>query len=104
MTLTILAAGAFVFVAAFTYRTYHAGAHPRAAIIEAWTNIAIGFGINFVANLMILPLVGVTITASENFAIGWLYTAVSVLRQYAIRRWFQDRIHLFVQKLAKETA
>jgi hypothetical protein len=99
MTLTILALLAFVFVIVFTYKTYHAGSHPRAAIIEAWTNMAIGFGINFTANLMILPLIGVNVTASENFAIGWLYTAVSVLRQYAIRRWFQTRIREIAERL-----
>lgn len=85
------------FVAWFTYRTYmsaDAGAGPqskRASLIEAWTNIVIGFSINYAANLLLLPLVGAELTAGNNFWLGWTYTAVSILRQYAIRRWFNTQ-------------
>lgn len=56
---------------------------------EAWSNIAIGFSINFTANLLILPLFGFhTLTLEKNFAIGILYTAISLVRSYCLRRWF----------------
>lgn len=100
MTLTILGVGAFVFVAVFTHRAYNAGPHPRQAIVEAWANIVIGFSINFMANLLFLPLLGADFTLAENFWVGWLYTAVSIFRQYAIRRWFQKRIHQLAETLA----
>lgn len=101
MTLTILGLASLVFVAAFTLRSYHAGVNPRSAIIEAWANIVIGFAINYVANLFILPLVGASFTHTENFMMGWLYTAISILRQYAIRRWFQEGLHAFAEKVSK---
>lgn len=100
MTITILGIAAFIFVAVFTHRAYNAGHNPRQAIIEAWANIVIGFSINFVANFLILPLVDAHITVAQNFWMGWLYTAVSICRQYAIRRWFQKRIHTIAEKLA----
>ena len=68
---------------------------------EACINVAIGFGINFVANLVILPLFGFNITLTDNLYIGLLYTIVSVVRSYVVRRWFDRRIHEAAQKLAQ---
>lgn len=102
--LTILGLVSFAFVAAFTWRAYRddtgQGQTPRGAIIEAWLNIALGFSVNYTANFLLLPLVGARFTAGENFALGWIYTAVSILRQYAIRRWFNARLHAAAQRLA----
>lgn len=69
------------------------------AIIEAWANIVIGYTVNFIANIAILPLIGASFTFTQNFFLGWVYTAISILRQYAVRRWFQDHIHEFAAKL-----
>ena len=70
------------------------------SFIEAWINVLIGFGINFGANLLILPLFGFHVTLSDNFLIGLLYTVVSVARSYAVRRWFNARIHRAAQRLS----
>src|SRR5690606_634591 len=59
------------------------------SIVEAKTNIAVGFGINYVANMTILPLFGFdSLTPGKNFVIGLLYTGISLVRQFVIRRWF----------------
>lgn len=103
---TLIAFGllSLVFVGVFTWRAYTAqpgpGQSPRSAIIEAWMNIAVGFGINFIANFLILPLIGAHPSAAQNFWMGWIYTAVSIVRQYAIRRWFNAKLHAAAQKLA----
>ena len=68
---------------------------------ESLINVAIGFGINFIANLVILPLFGFNITLSDNFYIGLLYTVVSVARSYVVRRWFDRRIHEAAQRMAQ---
>jgi hypothetical protein len=70
------------------------------SLIEACINVLIGFSINFAANMMILPLIGFHITAGQNLFIGVLYTAISVCRSYAIRRWFNGRLHAAAQALA----
>jgi hypothetical protein len=68
---------------------------------EALINVAIGFGINFIANLLILPLFGFNITLIDNLYIGLLYTVVSVARSYVVRRWFNARIHETAMRLGQ---
>lgn len=71
------------------------------SLIEAWVNVFIGFWINFFANLLILPLFGFTsLTITTNFAIGGIYTLISVARSYVIRRWFNAHLHRMAEKLA----
>lgn len=73
------------------------------SFIEALINVAIGFAINFVANIAILPLIGFHISVGQNLFIGVLYTLISVARSYAVRRWFNARIHRAAQRLANPT-
>jgi len=57
--------------------------------LESWSNIGIGFGINFIANILILPLFGFTsLTWEKNITLGIIYTIISLLRSFCIRRWF----------------
>jgi hypothetical protein len=58
------------------------------SIAEAWANIAIGFSINYFANLLIFPLFGMHISAGDNFLLGCIYTIISLVRSYVLRRWF----------------
>ena len=69
------------------------------SLLEAFINILIGFGINFAANMLILPFFGFHITVSENLVLGLIYTGISVARSYAVRRWFDARIHKLAQSL-----
>lgn len=71
------------------------------SFIEAWFNVAIGFAINFIANLTILPLIGFHISVGQNLFIGVLYTLISVVRSYTIRRWFNARLRRAAELLAK---
>ena len=74
------------------------------SFIEAWVNVAIGFTINFVANLAILPMFGFNISAGQAFWVGCIFTIISVIRSYAIRRWFNARLHSAVERLAGRLA
>lgn len=95
-----------LFVAAFTYHAAYikaptVGQTPRSAIVEAWVNILIGFSINYIANILIIPLAthGGHMTAASNFWMGWIFTTISIVRQYTIRRWFNDRLHKLVARI-----
>lgn len=55
---------------------------------ESWANIAVGFSVNYIANLLIFPLFGFHITLEANFVMGAIYTAISLARSYTLRRWF----------------
>lgn len=60
-----------------------------ASFAEALTNIAIGFSINFVANTIALPLVGLPApSVGQNLGIGVFMTFVSFARSFVLRRWF----------------
>ena len=71
------------------------------SLIEACINVLIGFAINFVANILILPLIGFHITVGQNLFIGVLYTVISVARSYVVRRWFNARIHRAALRMAQ---
>jgi hypothetical protein len=104
--LVVLGIASMLFVVVFTLRAYRnnaptgQGQSRRESIVEAWVNITIGFSINFVANLLVFPLVDAHITLWQNWWMGWVFTTVSIVRQYAIRRWFNDRLHKFIKKVA----
>ena len=73
----------------------------KGSLIEALINTAIGFGINFAANLIILPQFGFSsLTVETNILIGILYTGISVVRSYVVRRWFNAHIVRAAQKLS----
>jgi hypothetical protein len=69
------------------------------SLVEAFINIIIGYGISFMANAFILPLVGLPVTWKQNLMIGFFMTFVSVARQYAIRRWAQDKLRALNQRI-----
>lgn len=54
---------------------------------EALINIFIGYGVNFVANLVVFPYFGYNISIHDNIMIGVIFTFISLARSYAIRRW-----------------
>ncbi|CAB4121321.1 MULTISPECIES: DUF7220 family protein [Polynucleobacter] len=72
------------------------------SFIEACINVAIGFWINYFANLLIFPHFGFHISLEANFVMGLIYTVISVVRSYLIRRFFNAKIHKAAMKLAKE--
>jgi len=56
--------------------------------IESWANVAIGFAINWTANMLIFPLFGFNITGAQAFHVGIIFTIISVVRSYVLRRVF----------------
>ena len=108
-TLTLLGLASLVLVVLFTWAAYSGpesgtGQTRREIIIEVWISILIGFGINWIMNWFLLPMVGATFTAAENFWLGAIYTLVSVLRGFAVRRWADRHIRQFATSLARRLA
>jgi len=71
----------------------------KGSMIEAWVNVAIGYGINFAANATILPVFGFNITLMQNLQIGVLFTVISVARSYMVRRYFNHHIARWAEKV-----
>jgi len=62
------------------------------SFMEAITNVLVGFGINFIANWLILPwYFGIEPDLGSFAILGLIYTLVSIARSYAIRRLFNGR-------------
>jgi acetyltransferase-like isoleucine patch superfamily enzyme len=60
----------------------------RNSAFEATTNVAIGYLVSVLANVLILPLFGYNVTIGDSFAIGLAFTVVSLVRSYVLRRIF----------------
>lgn len=73
----------------------------RSSFIEALINVAIGFSINYCANMLIFPLFGFHISPGSNLLMGVIYTGISIMRSYVVRRWFNARIARAAEALTK---
>lgn len=71
-----------------------------ASLIESALNVVIGYGVALASQLAIFPMFGIYLPLSDNLAIGAWFTVISLVRSYAIRRWFNARLHRAAQTLA----
>lgn len=60
-----------------------------ASLAESLINIVVGFAIACAAQAIFLPLLGVPIPWSANFAFAAIMTVISIARSYALRRLFE---------------
>ena len=58
------------------------------SVLEAIANVALGYWIAIAAQMAIFPLFGVNLPLGDNLLIGLLFTVVSLVRGYALRRLF----------------
>ena len=57
------------------------------SLIEALLSTFIGFVVSFTANLILMPMLGIPVSLSQNFILTVAFTFVSVARSYLVRRW-----------------
>ena len=58
---------------------------------ESCVNVAIGYTVAVLSQVVVFPLVGVKASLNQNLKIGLYFTVISLLRTYLIRRWFNKR-------------
>jgi hypothetical protein len=56
--------------------------------VEASVSTAIGFGVAWAATFVVLPAFGAPVSAASSLGITCVFTAISLVRQYAVRRLF----------------
>ncbi len=62
------------------------------SLMESLTNVVIGLFISTIANHIVLPLtLGVTPTLGQNIVIGVIFTVISIVRSYSLRRLFNGK-------------
>lgn len=61
------------------------------SLCETLTSVAIGYLVALASQLLIFPWFGVHLPMSDNLLIGAWFTVISVVRGYAVRRYFNWR-------------
>jgi len=60
----------------------------RQSAIEAAANIVVGFAISMGTTLVVLPQFGFDVSTGQSFSITLIFTALSFVRTYGLRRFF----------------
>ena len=59
------------------------------SLVESLANVLVGYGVAVLTQVVVFPLFGLAVTVTENLLIGLIFTAVSIVRSYALRRGFE---------------
>lgn len=59
------------------------------SMVEAITNVIVGYGVAVVTQILIFPIFGLHATLAQNLQMGLLFTGVSIIRSFLLRRLFE---------------
>ncbi len=59
------------------------------SLVESLANVLVGYGVAVATQMVVFPLFGLAVTVFENLLIGLIFTVVSIVRSYALRRGFE---------------
>ena len=59
------------------------------SLLEAVANVAVGYWIAVLTQMLVVPLFGLEASLAQNLGIGAVFTGVSIVRSYALRRVFK---------------
>ena len=63
----------------------------KQSLIETLTSVFVGWLIGVILNMLVLPLFDYNITVVDSLWVSLIFTVVSVMRGYVIRRWFNSK-------------
>ena len=63
----------------------------KQSLIETLTSVFVGWLIGVILNLTILPLFDYNITVIDSLWVSLIFTVVSIIRGYVIRRFFNSK-------------
>ena len=61
------------------------------SMVESVTNVLVGYIVAVTTQYFVFPLFGLHATVSQNLMIGLIFTGVSLVRSYLLRRAFEAR-------------
>jgi hypothetical protein len=61
----------------------------RLSLLEAVTNVVVGYALAVLTQLIVFPWFGLTASLQDNLAIGAAFVGVSLIRSYVLRRVFE---------------
>ena len=59
----------------------------------------LGFGVALLSQIVVFPLFDIHVGLSTNLGIGAWFTAISLVRSYVIRRWFNAMIKRNIERV-----
>lgn len=59
------------------------------SLVEASANVVVGYGLAVGVQLLVFPLFGLEATLSQSLGLGAVFTFVSLVRGYVLRRLFE---------------
>lgn len=62
----------------------------RMSLIEAITNVAVGFCVAVAAQTLVFPFFGLHAAPAQHLAISAIFTGLSLIRSFALRRLFES--------------
>lgn len=61
----------------------------RMSFVEAISNVVVGYGVAVASQILVFPFFGIMIPVSDNLAIGGIFSLISIIRSYVLRRVFE---------------
>ena len=61
----------------------------KASALEALANVALGYVLAVLTQMLVFPVFDLKVTLGENLSIGLVFVGVSLLRNYVLRRLFE---------------
>jgi hypothetical protein len=61
------------------------------SLVESVANVLVGYIVAVTTQYLVFPLFGLHATLSQNLMIGLIFTGVSLVRSYLLRRAFEAR-------------
>jgi hypothetical protein len=58
------------------------------SLIESLTNVAIGYIVALLSQIIVFPFFGIHVPLRSNLLIGFWFTVISIARSYFLRRCF----------------
>jgi hypothetical protein len=76
------------------------GQPKKYSILESIINTSMGYLLGVLTQIIIFPLYGLTVSLNNMMSITAIFTMVSFLRSYILRRLF-NKLHIILQKRNK---
>lgn len=58
------------------------------SLVESVANLGVGYGVSVLANMIVLPAFGYHVSTGHAAAMGVVFSAISLVRSYLLRRAF----------------
>ena len=60
------------------------------SLVESIANVLVGYGVAVTTQILVFPLFGWQASVQDNLMIGLIFTGVSLVRSFALRRVFES--------------